>query len=187
MSKIKNQIGESRAGVIMSYIATVLALEFAEQKVLGNTFLPDQIASDYIAAPGSGDVPFVGVMYSSTKTNADYQNQSDVKSQYIIECKGLNYTDSRRMSEVVRAILMNAEYRTLGLPNNFGIKGTSVLSRDMTIFDNRRSTQDNTTAYVVFEVSHYETTEKVEGIPLVLDSVTANRGDKFLFYKTDLT
>ena len=182
MSKIKNQIGESRADIINNEITAILAIEFAEQIVLGNSFLPAQVATDYIEAPGSADIPFVGVMYMSSKTEADFQNQSDVTSQYFIECKGKNYTDTKKMKEVVRAILMNSEYRTLGLPPTFGIKGVSVRNIEMTIFESRRSSQDNTTGYLVFEVRHYETTEKVEGIPLVQNSTKAQRGDKFLYY-----
>lgn len=187
MSKIKNQIGEARADIINDEITAILATEFAEQINLGNTFLPSGVNTDYIQAPASGEVPFVGVMYMSSRANSDFQNQSDVTSQYFIECKGKDYTEAKKIKEVVRAILMNAEYRTLGLPATFGIKGVSVQNIEMTIFESRKSSQDNTTAYVVFDVRHYETTEKVEGIPLVRDSVKSQRGDKYLYYSTDLT
>ncbi len=187
MSKITAQIGESRAALINNEIAAILAIEFAQQIILGNLFLPTGVAADYINAVDSADIPFVGVMYSKTNSNAEFVSQSQVLSQYIIECKGKTYYNSRRISEVVRAILMNSEYRTLGLPATFGISGTVVTSRDMSIFENRKTSQNDTTAYVVYEVRHYETTEKVTGIPLVQNSVSAQRGDKYLFYNTDLT
>lgn len=187
MSKIKEQIPESRAAIINREIGAILALEFAEQIVLGNIFLPSEVAVDYIHAVDSANCPFVGVMYSKTSSKGEFVSQSQVTSQYIIECKGKNATDARRISEVVRAILMNAEYRTLGLAPTFGISGVSVSDLDMTIFENRRSSQDDTTAYIVFDVRHYETTEKVIGIPLVQNQVKAQRGDQFLFYNTDLT
>lgn len=187
MSKIKLKIEESRASIINAEIAAILTLEFAQQIILLNTFLPTQVDTDYINAIDSANLPFVGVLYSGSKTDSDFQNQSQVTSQYLIECKGKTYTVARRISEVVRAILMNSEYRTLGLaPQAIGVLGTSVNSRDMSIFENRKSSQDDITAYVVFEVRHYETTEKIEGKPLVRDQVRATRGDKSLYYETKL-
>jgi hypothetical protein len=183
---IINQIGESRAGQIMHRIADILLLEFVNQISLGNTFLPTEISADYAHAVDAGSMPFVGVMYSDSDYPNEAQSQSDAVSKYVIECKANTYAEARKISEVVRAILKNSQYNRLLLPLDFGIKGTKVTQRTMSIFEQRRAAQDSTTSYVVFEARHYETTEKVEGIPLVSNATKVTRDDGSLFYTANL-
>lgn len=184
---IVNKIEESRAATIMYKIADILAMEFANQIALGNTFLPDTVDVDYIHATDAAKMPFVGVMYSDSEYQNEAQSQSQAISKYVIECKANSYSDARKIAEVVRAILKNSQYNTLELPSNFGIMGTQVNTISMTIFEQRMSTQNNTTAYVVFEVRHHETTEKLEGTPLVMNSTKVTRDDGTLYYVYNLT
>jgi len=184
---ISNRIGESCAGLIMHQISYVLASEFASQISLGNDFLPAEVATDYIKAIDAATLPFVGVMYSDSDYPSEAQSQSDAVSKYVIECKAKSYSDARKISEVVRAILKNTRYNKLSLSADFGIKGTKVLSKNMSVFEQRRSSQDNTTAFVIFEVRHYETTERVEGIPLVRNNTKAVVDNEILYYTTNLS
>ena len=179
---ITNLIGESRAGLIMNRIAEILLLEFVNQRGLGNTFLPDKVAADYVGAIDAGRMPFVGVMYSDSDYPNEAQSQSQTDSKYIIECKANSYSNARKIAEVVRAILKNTQYKRLLFPADFGIRGSKVSNLNMTIFEQRRSSQDNTTAYVVFDVRHYETTEQIEGIPLMSNSTKVTRDNGTLFY-----
>lgn len=183
---IVNRIPESAASQIMYKIADILALEFNSQIALGNTFLPTEVAADYCHAIDEGQMPFVGVMYSDTEYQADFPSQSDVISKYIIECKASDYPTARKIAEVVRAILKNSIYKTLDLPSDFGIKNTRVSSINMSIFEQRQSTKNSTTAYIVYEVSHYELMEKVEGVPLVLNSNKVTREDGTLYFVDNL-
>lgn len=166
----------------MHRIADILFMEFANQKTLGNAFLPDEVAADYVGAIDAGKMPFVGVMYSDSGYPNEAQSQSEADSKYVIECKADNYSNARKIAEVVRAILKNTQYQRLLFPPNFGIRGTKVTNLNMTIFEQRLSSLDNTTAYVVFEVRHYETTEKVEGIPLVSNATKVTRENGTLYY-----
>lgn len=179
---ITNQIGESNAGLIMHRVADILLMEFLSQIDLGNNFLPTEVFADYVHAIDAGAMPFVGVMYSDSDYPKEAVSQSEANSKYIIECKANSYSQARKISEVVRAILKNSQYKRLLFPPDFGIKGTTVSNRNMTIFEHRRSTQENTTAYVVFEVRHYETTERLEGIPLVSNATKVTRDDGSLYY-----
>lgn len=168
----------------MHRIANILAVEFERQRALGNTFLPLQVAADYVHAVDAGSLPFVGVMYSESDYPSEAQSQSDVVSKYLIECKSRSYSDARRTAEVVRAILKNSQYRRLSFPPSFGIKGVKVLSKAMTIFEQRRSSLNDTTAFIIFEVRHYETTERIEGIPLVMNNTQVILNNEILYYTT---
>lgn len=179
---IVNQIGESCAAQIMHRIADILLMEFVSQISLGNAFLPTEVAADYVGAIDAGNLPFVGVMYSDSDYPEEAQSQSQASSKYVIECKADSYPNARKIAEVVRAILKNTQYRTLLLPPDFGIRNTKVTNLNMTIFEQRQTTRDNTTSYVVFQVNHHETTEKVEGIPLVSNATKVIRDDGTLFY-----
>ena len=170
----------------MGRIAEILLIEFASQIQLGNIFLPTSVASDYINAIDSADIPFVGVMYSDSDYASDYQAQSQAVSRYIIEIKGKGYPEARKISGVVRAILKDTQYHKLLFDAHFGFSGGKVLSRNMTIFEQRKVSQDDTTAYIVYEARHYETTERLEGVPLISNATKVIKDDQALYYTTNL-
>ena len=68
MSKIDYQIGEGVYSSVMTRIASILAVEFAAQVLLGNTFLPSSVSFDTESSVNESDIPFVSVNWMNFET-----------------------------------------------------------------------------------------------------------------------
>ena len=113
MSKIAYKIGEGKFSEVMVRLASILALEFASQVTLGNTFLPSSVSYDTQSSVNEGDIPFVSVNWLKFDNKDDYRKVQSNTNDFFIDVKAKGYDNVRKIIAVVRTILKSEQYITL--------------------------------------------------------------------------
>ncbi len=140
MSKIAYKIGEGLFSEVMVRIASILAVEFAEQIVLLNTFLPSSVSYDTENSVNEGDVPFVSVNWLNFENLDDYREHQSNMNSFFINVKAIGYDNVRKIIAVIRTILKSEQYITLDFPLGY-ISETNIVSAGVTFEDSNTNSQ----------------------------------------------
>lgn len=140
MSKIAYQIGDGKFSEVLVRIASILTTEFAEQVVLGNTFLPSNIHYDTDYAVDEGNIPWVSVNWMKFDNKDDYRGGQDNLNHFYIDVKAAGYTNVRKIINVIRTILKSQQYITLDYDFGF-LSNTNIISAGVNFEEMNRGSQ----------------------------------------------
>jgi hypothetical protein len=165
MAKINYQIGEGNFSVVLTRIAAILLIEFANQITLGNTFLPSEIYKDTDFSADEGNMPYVAVNWMDFDSKEDTRAASGNTCGYFIDVKSKGYDTTRKIIAIIRTILKSEQYIRLDL--DYGIiSETNILSAGVTFEEKLRDSQGIVSGGLKYQGLVYEINDKPVSTPL---------------------
>lgn len=150
MAKINYQIGEGNFSLVMKRIAAILLLEFTQQIVEGNTFLPTIIYFDTDYTPDEGNIPFVSVNWQDFENTSDARAISTNMNKYFIDVKAVGYDVNRKIIAIIRTILKSMQYVKLDFDYAI-VSNTNVIAAGNTFEKELRDSQGVISGGVMYE------------------------------------
>ncbi len=181
MAKINYQILEGNFSIVNKRIASILLIEFAEQIILGNTFLPSAVYFDTDFAADEGNIPFVSVNWLDFENKDDSKGFSDNTNKYFIDIKAVGYETTKKIIAIVRTILKSMQYDKLDF--DYGIVAeVKVTNAGINFEESLRDSQGTISGGVNYQCTVTESNDAPVSTPLT-DSIyesAINETDKKL-------
>ena len=186
MANINYKIQPSNLSLVADRLTSVLTIEFANQVVLGNDFLPDKIYYDTDYGTDPGNIPYVAVNWLDFNNKISELSNHQNICKYFIDVKGVGYDVVRKIIEVVRTILMSLQYEKLEF--DYGIMSDrNIINAGIDYENDLRSSQGVVSGGLMYECLVLETND--QPVPIDLDESVytqlINRTDKYFEYKEE--
>ncbi len=188
MPNINYQISEGYFSIIERQIASILALEFANQITLGNTFLPSSVGYGQDAAINESEIPFVSVYFMKTDSDLEASNRNDYPTDYFIDVKALGRENCEKIINVVRHVLKSRYYVNLEI--NGVVSRTKVREYGVTFEENLRGSDGTIGGGLTFRVHINEEVKEIDSILALSEAYTTckvNGTTKTIEFKNNLT
>jgi len=158
MAKIDYKIEEDNFSIVLKRIADILLVEFCEQVIKGNDFLPEEIYYDTDYTPDEGNIPWVAVNWLNYTNSVENRSSSQNKNRYFIDVKAVSYETVRKIISVIRKILKSEQYILLDFPYGI-VSETSISEAGVSFETHLRDSQGAISAGLNFECNVFESND----------------------------